>query len=51
MRFDLTEALIDDILFAMEDQMGEFMLDRAEANFKAQLQPRLRAFDGSVRDW
>ncbi|MDR1637254.1 MAG: GNAT family N-acetyltransferase [Treponema sp.] len=27
MRFDLTEALIDDILFSMEDQNGEFLLD------------------------
>jgi ribosomal protein S18 acetylase RimI-like enzyme len=30
MQFELTEALIDDILFAMEDQMGEFMLDTVE---------------------
>jgi GNAT superfamily N-acetyltransferase len=27
MQFDLTEALIDDILFSMEDQNGEFLLD------------------------
>jgi GNAT superfamily N-acetyltransferase len=27
MRFELTEALIDDILFSMEDQNGEFRLD------------------------
>ena len=30
MQFELTEALIDDILFAMEDQEGEFMLDTME---------------------
>ena len=30
MQFELTEALIDDILFSMEDQMGEFMLDTVE---------------------
>jgi len=30
MQFELTGALIDDILFAMEDQMGEFMLDTVE---------------------
>ena len=30
MQFELTDALIDDILFAMEDQMGEFMLDTVE---------------------
>jgi len=30
MQFELTKALIDDILFAMEDQMGEFMLDTVE---------------------
>jgi len=30
MQFELTEALIDDILFAMEDQMGEFILDTVE---------------------
>ena len=30
MQFDLTDALIDDILFSMEDQMGEFMLDTVE---------------------
>jgi len=30
MQFELTDALIDDILFAMEDQMGEFMLDTLE---------------------
>jgi len=30
MQFELTSALIDDILFAMEDQMGEFMLDTVE---------------------
>jgi ribosomal protein S18 acetylase RimI-like enzyme len=30
MQFELTEALIDDILFAMEDQMGEFVLDTVE---------------------
>jgi GNAT superfamily N-acetyltransferase len=27
MQFELTEALIDDILFAMEDQQGEFFVD------------------------
>jgi GNAT superfamily N-acetyltransferase len=27
MRFDLTQALIDDLLFSMEDQNGEFLLD------------------------
>jgi ribosomal protein S18 acetylase RimI-like enzyme len=27
MRFELTEALIEDILFSMEDQMGDFLLD------------------------
>jgi len=27
MQFELTEALVDDILFAMEDQYGEFYLD------------------------
>ena len=27
MRFELTEALIDDILFSMEDQDGEFLVD------------------------
>ena len=32
-------------------EVNEGMLDKAEANFKEQLQPRLRAFDGSVRDW
>ena len=30
MQFELTEALIDEILFAMEDQVGEFMLDTVE---------------------
>jgi len=30
MRFELTEALIDDILFAMEDQEGMFFLDTVE---------------------
>ena len=30
MQFTLTDALIDDILFAMEDQMGEFMLYTVE---------------------
>jgi len=30
MRFELTGALIDDILFAMEDQSGEFLLDTVE---------------------
>ena len=30
MQFELTEALIDEILFSMEDQMGEFLLDTAE---------------------
>jgi len=30
MRFELTEALIDDILFAMEDQGSEFLLDTVE---------------------
>ena len=30
MQFELTEALIDDILFAMEDQEGEFYLDTVE---------------------
>jgi len=30
MQFELTEALMDDILFAMEDQMGEFLLDTVE---------------------
>jgi len=30
MCFELTEALIDDILFAMEDQGGEFLLDTVE---------------------
>jgi len=30
MRFELTEALIDEILFAMEDQGGEFLLDTVE---------------------
>ncbi|MDR0450873.1 MAG: GNAT family N-acetyltransferase [Treponema sp.] len=30
MQFDLTEALIDGILFSMEDQNGEFMLDTQE---------------------
>jgi len=30
MQFELTEALIDDILFAMEDQYGEFYLDTVE---------------------
>jgi ribosomal protein S18 acetylase RimI-like enzyme len=30
MQFELTEALIDDILFAMEDQGGEFLLDTVE---------------------
>jgi ribosomal protein S18 acetylase RimI-like enzyme len=29
-RFELTEALIDDILFSMEDQMGDFMIDAQE---------------------
>ncbi|MDR1059365.1 MAG: GNAT family N-acetyltransferase, partial [Treponema sp.] len=27
MQFELTEALIEDILFSMEDQMGDFLLD------------------------
>jgi ribosomal protein S18 acetylase RimI-like enzyme len=31
MQFELTEALIDDILFAMEDQAGDFRLDTVEA--------------------
>ena len=31
MQFELTEALIDDILFSMEDQNGEFMLDTVES--------------------
>jgi len=30
MRFELTEVLIDDILFAMEDQGSEFLLDTVE---------------------
>jgi len=30
MKFELTEALIDDILFAMEDQDGEYYLDTVE---------------------
>lgn len=30
MQFELTEALIDDILFSMEDQNGEFILDTRE---------------------
>ena len=30
MSFELTEALIDDILFSMEDQEGEFFLDTVE---------------------
>ena len=30
MQFELTEALIDDILFSMEDQDGEFCLDTVE---------------------
>ena len=30
MHFELTEALIDDILFSMEDQEGEFLLDTVE---------------------
>ena len=30
MQFELTDALIDDILFAMEDQYGEFFLDTVE---------------------
>jgi len=30
MKFELTEALLDDILFAMEDQEGESMLDTVE---------------------
>jgi len=30
MQFELTEALIDDILFSMEDQNGEFLLDTVE---------------------
>ncbi|MCL2070096.1 MAG: UPF0158 family protein [Treponema sp.] len=30
MKFELTEALFDDILFAMEDQEGEFYLDTVE---------------------
>jgi GNAT superfamily N-acetyltransferase len=30
MQFELTEALIDDILFSMEDQHGEFLLDTQE---------------------
>jgi len=30
MQFELTEALIDDILFSMEDQEGEFLLDTVE---------------------
>ena len=31
MQFELTEALIDDILFSMEDQKGEFFLDTVES--------------------
>ena len=31
MQFELPEALMDDILFAMEDQVGDFMLDTVEA--------------------
>jgi GNAT superfamily N-acetyltransferase len=30
MQFELTEALIDEILFSMEDQNGEFLLDTRE---------------------
>jgi GNAT superfamily N-acetyltransferase len=30
MQFELTEALIGDLLFSMEDQMGEFFLDTQE---------------------
>jgi GNAT superfamily N-acetyltransferase len=30
MQFELTEALIDEILFSMEDQNGEFLLDTQE---------------------
>jgi galactonate dehydratase len=31
--------------------VNEDALDEAQANFKPPMQPRLRAFDGSVRDW
>jgi len=31
MQFELTEALIDEILFSMEDQNGEFLLDTVES--------------------
>ena len=30
MKFELTEALINDILFSMEDQMGEYYIDTVE---------------------
>ena len=30
MQFELTEALIDEILFFMEDQNGEFYIDTVE---------------------
>jgi len=30
MQFELSEALVDDILFAMEDQVGDFYLDTVE---------------------
>jgi len=32
-------------------EVDEAMLDQAEAGFKLKLQPKLRAYDGSVRDW
>jgi galactonate dehydratase len=31
--------------------LDEDMLNKAEARFQAKCQPRLRAFDGSIRDW
>jgi galactonate dehydratase len=32
-------------------EIDEDMLDQAEADFEERFQPKLRAFDGSVRDW
>jgi len=31
--------------------VDEDALDEAQARFKPPMQPRLRAYDGSVRDW
>jgi len=49
MRFELTDALIDDILFAMEDQEGCFLLDTVEGVVSGG-PSGVNLFDGEVDD-